>query len=58
MGIICPEGQEVGDRKSGDQMGSGPNALQPKKSRYNDFCILQEFLFKKAYDSGILPISF
>ena len=29
MGIICPGRQEVGDRKSGDQMGSGPNASQP-----------------------------
>ena len=29
MGIVCPGGQEVGDQKSGDQMGSGPNALQP-----------------------------
>ena len=31
MGIVCPGGQEVGDRKSGDQMGSGPNASQPKR---------------------------
>ena len=29
MGIVCPRGQEVGDQKSGDQMGSGPNDLQP-----------------------------
>ena len=29
MGIICPGGQEVGDRKSGDQMSSGPNVSQP-----------------------------
>jgi len=29
MGLICPVGQEVGDRKSGDQMGLGPNASQP-----------------------------
>ena len=29
MGIICTGGQEVGDRKSGDQMGSGLNASQP-----------------------------
>ena len=29
MGIVCPGGQEVGDRKSGDQMGSGPNVSQP-----------------------------
>ena len=31
MGIVCPGGQEVGDRKSGDQMGLEPNALQPQK---------------------------
>ena len=30
LGTICPWGQEVGDRKSWDQMGSGPNELQPK----------------------------
>ena len=29
MGIVFPGGQEVVDRKSGDQMGSGPNASQP-----------------------------
>ena len=29
FGTICPWGQEVGDRKSGDQMGSGPNESQP-----------------------------
>ena len=29
MGIVCPGGQKVGDQKSGDQMGSGPNASQP-----------------------------
>ena len=29
MGIVCLGGQEVGDRKSDDQIGSGPNALQP-----------------------------
>ena len=28
-GDVCPGGQEVGDRKSGDQMGSRPNASQP-----------------------------
>ena len=31
LGTICPWGQEVGDRKSGDQMGSGPNESQPYK---------------------------
>ena len=29
MGVICPGGQEVRDRKSGDQMGLGPNMSQP-----------------------------
>ncbi len=29
LGTICPLGQEVGDRKSRDQMGSGPNESQP-----------------------------
>ena len=27
LGTICPWGQEVGDRKSGDQMGLGRNEL-------------------------------
>ena len=31
MGILCPGGQELGGQKSGDQMGSGRNASQPKK---------------------------
>ena len=29
LGTICPWGQEGEDRKSGDQMGSGPNESQP-----------------------------
>ena len=29
MGFVCPGGREVGDRKSGDQKGPGPNASQP-----------------------------
>ena len=29
FGTICPWGQGVGDRKSGDQMGLGPNDSQP-----------------------------
>ena len=29
LGTICPWGQKVGDQKSGDQMGLGPNELQP-----------------------------
>ena len=29
MGIVCPGGQEIGDWKSVDQMGSGPNASKP-----------------------------
>lgn len=28
MGIVCSGGQEVGDRKFRDQMGSGPFASQ------------------------------
>ena len=28
--IVCPGRQEVGYRKSWDQMGSGPNASQPE----------------------------
>ena len=39
IGIICPGGQEVGDWKSGDQMGSGPNASQPT------FTMQQIFIF-------------
>ena len=34
MGTVCPGGQKVGNRKSGDQMGSGPNALQPCVSEF------------------------
>ena len=29
METVCPWGQKVGDRKSGDQMGSGPNESKP-----------------------------
>ena len=29
LGTICPWGQKVGDQKSGDQMGLGPNESQP-----------------------------
>ena len=32
MGTICTGGPEVGDRKSGDQMRSGPNASQPSNA--------------------------
>ena len=40
MGIVCPGGQEVGDWKSEDQMGSGPNASQPilKEMRIAQLC--------------------
>ena len=34
FGTICPWGQEVGDRKSGDQMGLGPNESQPMSTAY------------------------
>ena len=30
IGVVCLRGQEVGDLKSKDQIGLGPNALQPK----------------------------
>ena len=33
MAIIGPGGQKAGDRKSGDQMSSGPNAMQPGLGR-------------------------
>ena len=36
LGTICPWGQEVGDRKSGDQMGSGPNESQPVIARWKN----------------------
>ena len=36
MGIVCPGGQELGDRKSGDQMGLGPNASQPTEEQASD----------------------
>ena len=48
-GIVCSGGQEVGDRKSGDQMGSGPNASQPRAGENNlpfEFH-LALFFFKK-----------
>ena len=32
MGIVCLGGQEVWDRKSGDQMGSGPNVSLPLRN--------------------------
>ena len=31
MGIVCPGGQKVRDRKSGGQMGSGPNVSRPER---------------------------
>ena len=39
MGIICPGGQKVQDRKSMDQMGSEPNASQPKAIYFLDKCL-------------------
>ena len=32
-GIVCLGGQEAGVQKSGDKIGSGPNASQPYKAR-------------------------
>ena len=48
MGIVCPGGQEVGDRKSGDQMGWGPNALQPP---------FHDFPFKLQHSKSEIQIS-
>ena len=41
MGIICPGVQEVGHRKSGDQMSSGPNASQPFFSLFSQLSLVQ-----------------
>ena len=40
IGIVCPGGQELGDRESGDQMGSLPNALQPKIKANTHQCVI------------------
>ena len=37
MGIVCPGGQEVGDWKSGDQMGLGPNGLLLTKEQLVEY---------------------
>ena len=37
MGIDCPGGQEVGDWKSGDQMGLGPNGLLLTKEQLVEY---------------------
>ena len=34
MGIVCPGGQEVGGRKSKDQMGLGQNPSQPNLGQF------------------------
>ena len=46
MGIVCPGGQGVGDRKSGDQMGSGPNASQPLITIRHFTVFNQGYVFK------------
>ena len=56
LGTICPWGQKVGDRKSGDQMGSGPNASQLKISKFNLECPLTSTASKTA-SPNILKIS-
>ena len=37
MGIVCPGGQEVGDWKSGDQMGLGTNGLLLTKEQLVEY---------------------
>ena len=38
LGTICPWGLELGDRKSRDQMGLGPNESQPTFGEFH--CIV------------------
>ena len=47
MRIICPGGQEVGDQKSRDQMGSGPNESQPIFSYLTFFGLFSASFFIK-----------
>ena len=57
LGTICPWGQKVGDQKSGDQMGSGPNESQPFVSFVNilSLCSQNIFLF---FDAVTNPITY
>ena len=41
LGTICPLQQKVGDQKSGDQMGSGPNELQPGGNMFYFYSIMK-----------------
>ena len=49
MGTICPGGQEVGDQKSGDQMGSGPNESEPYKGELILKCLFGFFKSLKTF---------
>ena len=48
MVIVCPGGQEVGDQKSGDQMGSGPNVSQLELMYTCILCTSVVFMFSKS----------
>ena len=57
MGIICPGVQEVGHRKSGDQMSSGPNASQPFFSLFSQLSLVQPdeesyLIFSNLFSGG------
>ena len=57
-GTICPWGLEVGDQKSGDQMGLGPNESQPNEGinqRYlkNWANVADKICFGRTYKFGI-----
>ena len=58
LGTVCPGGPEVGNRKSWDQMGSGPIASQPYIIEYfhdvlnenNVSCLIGFGLFVSVFD--------
>ena len=50
MGIVCPGGQEVGDRMSGDQMGSGQNVSQPVCDMWLHVC---EYMHNRSLHTDI-----
>ena len=54
-GIICPGGQKVGDQKSGDQMGSGPNGFQPRYTKIVRFQNLEK-KFVNIYHEQLIEL--
>ena len=62
LGTICPWGQEVGDRKSGDQMGSGPNESQPYmlllgKSQFSNFCRQKTYRMSEESKKNLVKLN-